>query len=301
MKQILDRFQNLGRFQGSAPHKPLLVLAVLDWIEELRLERNEIPIDTGLYDLFDQYWNKLYNPTKAGKIHYPIRYLQSDGLGWKVLVNGKLLTEEKSKSYLRKNKSIASFDEIVWAFLQSPENRDLVRLAILNTYFPGKRQDVFSGKPYSLAEYEYEFFEERQAPYKTTTITKSGFVRDASFRIFLMEAYDTTCAMSRLHVNPPWEILQACHIDKFSKTGNNSASNGIVLCANLHAAFDRGYVGIGEDYEILVNDELFEERPSAYSIDKLRGEKIWLPSKENLWPSQELLAKHRDAHFKKAR
>ena len=113
-----------------------------------------------------------------------------------------------------------------------------------------------------------------------------------------MEAYDTTCAMSRLYVNPRWDILQACHIDKFSKTGNNSVWNGIVLCANLHAAFDRGYVGIGKNYEILVNDKLFEERPSAYSIEKLRGEKIWLPEKETLWPSQELLTKHREAYFR---
>ncbi|MCB9297569.1 MAG: hypothetical protein H6559_31245 [Lewinellaceae bacterium] len=49
MKEILDRFQNLGRYKDLAPHKPLLVLAVLDWIEELKLQRNEIPIDTGLY------------------------------------------------------------------------------------------------------------------------------------------------------------------------------------------------------------------------------------------------------------
>lgn len=297
MKEILDRFQNLGRYKDLAPHKPLLVLAVLDWIEELKLQRNEIPIDTGLYGLFDAYWDKLYDPKKTKKIHYPIRYLQSDGLGWKVLVNGRLLTEEKSKGYLRKNQSVASFDEAVWAFLQSPENRDLVRLAILNTYFPGKRQDVFSGKPYSLAEYEYEFFEDRQAPYRTTTATRSSFVRDSYFRLSLLEIYGNTCAMSRMYVNPPGQILQACHIAPFSETGNNGVKNGIVLCANLHAAFDHGFVGIGQDYEILVNDKLFEERPSIYSLDKLRGERIWLPKDDRLWPAQELLAKHREIYF----
>lgn len=159
MREILDKFQNLGRYQNSAPHKPLLVLAVLDWVEELKLEKNEIPIDTGLYDLFDKYWDKLYDPNKTG------------------------------------------------------------------------------------------------------------------------------------------QVLQACHIAPFSETGNNGVRNGIVLCANLHAAFDNGFVGIGEDYEILVNDSLFEERPSIYSIDKLRGERIWLPKENRLWPSQELLAKHRKTHF----
>ncbi|MCO6492590.1 MAG: hypothetical protein J5I98_29505 [Phaeodactylibacter sp.] len=126
MKEILDRFQNLGRYKDLAPHKPLLVLAVLDWIEELKLQRNEIPIDAGLYDLFDAYWDKLYDPKKTKKINYPIRYLQSDGLGWKVLVNGRLLTEEKSKGYLRKNQSVASFDKAVWAFLQYFSQRQVV-------------------------------------------------------------------------------------------------------------------------------------------------------------------------------
>ncbi|MCB9051030.1 MAG: HNH endonuclease [Lewinellaceae bacterium] len=65
--------------------------------------------------------------------------------------------------------------------------------------------------------------------------------------------------MSRMYLNPPGRILHACHIAQFSVTGNNNVRNGIVLCANLHAAFDRGYVGIGKDYEILVNDKLFEE------------------------------------------
>lgn len=297
MTEILDRFQNLGRYKDSAPHKPLLVLAVLDWIEELKLQRNEIPIDTGLYDLFDKYWNKFYDPTKAGKIHYPIRYLQSDDLGWKVLVNGELLIEEKSKSYLRKNRSVASFDDKIWTFLQSPENRDLARLAILNTYFPGKRQDVFSGKPYALSKYEEEFFADRQAPYRTATLTKSGFVREASFRFFLLDIYNNTCAMSRLHLNPPWKILEACHIVEFSTTGDNNVRNGIVLCANLHNAFDDGLVGIGENYEILVNEERFEERPNPYSIKRLKGKQIWLPEERQLWPSQDLLAKHRKRHF----
>ncbi|MCB0594250.1 MAG: HNH endonuclease [Lewinellaceae bacterium] len=104
--------------------------------------------------------------------------------------------------------------------------------------------------------------------------------------------------MSRMFVNPPGQILHACHIAPFSETGNNGVRNGIVLCANLHAAFDSGFAGIGQVYEVLVNDNLFEERPSAYSIEKLRGGKIWLPEKEQYWPSQELLAKHRKVFFR---
>ena len=48
MQGLLEKFQNLGRYKDRAPHKPLLVLALLDWTERLKLEENCIPINGGL-------------------------------------------------------------------------------------------------------------------------------------------------------------------------------------------------------------------------------------------------------------
>jgi putative restriction endonuclease len=297
MEGILDKFQNLGRYENSAPHKPILVLALLDWMEELSLKENKIPIDTGLFEIFEAYWNQLYDSSKTARVHYPIRYLQTDDLGWEVFVNGEKLQTEKSKSFLKKNRANATFDTNIWNFLRSPENRDLVRLAIINTYFPNKKEVIVDIENYSLADIEAVFFEPSKARYKTRNFKKAGYVRDSYFRLALLNLYNNTCAISKMHVNPPGRIIQACHISQFSKEGDNSVNNGIVLCANLHAAFDQGYIGIGTEYEVLINEKMFDEKPGIFNLKKLRYRKLILPENKRFWPSQNKLEQHRKLHF----
>jgi len=298
MQKLLDKFQNLGRYKDKAPHKPLLVLAILDWMEALKLEENSIPLNAGLFERFEYYWDELYGPKGKKRIDYPILYLKSDGLGWMVIVNGELLSGEKGKRYLEKHGATGRFSEEVWGFLQKQEHRDLVRLAIMETYFPDQQAVLFPRhKPYSLEVYEAAFFEEPEPTYRTKTVYESGFVRSAYFKTRMLGLYKNTCAMSRMHVDPPKSLLQACHIEPHSVAGNDRVTNGIVLCANLHAAFDAGYIGISEDYSIVVNHKLFEESKSAYSLEKLEGKQLWLPEDERFWPGQEGLAWHRRAFF----
>lgn len=298
MQDLLEKFQNLGRYKDKAPHKPLLVLALLDWMEVLKLEENRIPVNKGLFERFEYYWEELYGKKGAKRIHYPLLYLKSDGLGWQVILNGEQLTEEKSKTYLEKQGATGHFSEEVWSFLQKQEHRDLVQLAIMETYFPEKQSVIFPNhKPYSLESYELEFFEEPKAKYRRKMVYQSGFVRTGFFKIRLLGLYRNTCAMTRMHVDPPRGILQACHIERHAETGNNSVTNGIVLCANLHAAFDYGYVGIDQDYRIMVNEARFEESDTDYSLLKLKGQRLWLPAEERWWPGQEGLEGHRRVFF----
>ncbi|WP_421946385.1 HNH endonuclease [Phaeodactylibacter xiamenensis] len=298
MQGLLEKFQSLGRYKDSAPHKPLLVLALLDWTETLKLEENRIPINSGLFERFEYYWDELHGNKGSKRIHYPLLYLKSDGLGWQVIVNGGQLSEEKSKTYLEKQGATGQFSEEVWSFLQKQEHRDLVRLAIMETYFPEKQAVIFpSHKPYSLESYELEFFEEPMAKYQSKMVYQSGFVRSSLFKIRLLGLYKNTCAMSRMHVDPPKSLLQACHIEPHAVAGNDRVTNGIVLCANLHAAFDYGYVGISKDYHIMVNHKLFEESASDYSLKQLEGKKLWLPEQERFWPGQEGLGWHRRKFF----
>ena len=298
MQEILDKFQNLGRYKGKAPHKPLLVLALLDWIEALKLEENSIPLNKGLFERFEYYWDELHGTKGTKRIQYPILYLKSDGLGWKVVVNGELLSGEKGKRYLEGHGATGHFAEEVWQFLASAEHRDLVRLAIMETYFPEKKSVIFpKNKPYSLDSYEGEFFEDRKSPYRIKMVKQAGFVRTEYFRIRLLGVYRNTCAMTQMHIDPPGRILQACHIKQHASTGNNSVNNGIVLSANMHTAFDQGYVGIDRDYSIMVNDTLFEESNGDYSLMKLKGNPLFLPDNQRYWPAQEHLEKHRRQFF----
>ncbi|MEQ8702427.1 MAG: hypothetical protein RIC19_00845 [Phaeodactylibacter sp.] len=89
-----------GATKNSAPHKPLLVLALPDWMETLHLKANCIPINGGLFERFEHYWNELHSDKGSKRIHYPLLYLKSDGLGWQVMVNGGQLSEDKSPNTL---------------------------------------------------------------------------------------------------------------------------------------------------------------------------------------------------------
>jgi putative restriction endonuclease len=298
MQEILDKFQNLGRYKDEAFHKPILVLSLLDWVETLKLEENSIPLNNGLFELVDHYWIALHGSKKPKRVRYPTLYLKSDGLGWRVLINGDLLSKETGKRDLEKHGATGHFSDEVWGFLQNQEHRDLVRLAIMEAYFPDKQAVLFpSHKPYSLEPYEAAFFEEPEPTYRTKTVYQSGFVRSSLFKILLLGLYKNTCAMSRMHVDPPKSLLQACHIEPHAVAGNDRVTNGIVLCANLHAAFDAGYIGINKDYQIMVNHKMFEESESGYSLSKLEGKRLWLPGQERYWPGQEGLGWHRRAFF----
>ncbi len=300
MQEILDKFQTLGRFEGKAPHKPLLILAILDWIEFLKLKENSIPINSGLFDRFEYFWNELHGTKGTKSIKYPIFYLKNDRIGWHVIVNGELLNTYKGKRYLEKQLATGHFSEEVWQFLENPEHRDLVRLAIMETYFPEKKSVIFpENKPYSLDSYEDEFFENRQSAYRIKMVKQAGFVRTEYFRIRLLGIYRNTCAMTQIHIDPPGRILQACHIERHAKSGINSARNGIVLSANMHAAFDQWYVSIDKDYKVIVNEKLFEESSGKYNLIHLQGKPLYLPSDEKYWPAQKHLEEHRQEFFNK--
>ena len=126
------------------------------------------------------------------------------------------------------------------------------------------------------------------------------FNRSDIFRRQIISLYDETCAMSGLCVSAPFTItmVDACHIEQFSKTFNNHPTNGIALCPNLHRAFDRGIVSINDNYEIILSKSFKENEESDYSFYKLAGKSIILPNNSLYYPSLESFAWHRKNVFK---
>jgi len=67
-----------------APHKPLLLLSVLDRFAESAIQSNLIDFDDELVALFNIYWQIVKPPSQRGNIGYPLWHLQSDGF-WHLL------------------------------------------------------------------------------------------------------------------------------------------------------------------------------------------------------------------------
>jgi len=88
-------------------------------------------------------------------------------------------------------------------------------------------------------------------------------------------------------------MIDACHIIPFSESYNDTITNGIALCPNLHRAFDRGLISVNNNFEIIVNKRFTEPNKSSHSIKQFEGSKILLPNNPQFYPSIESLKSHR--------
>ena len=58
-----------------APHKPLLLLSVIDLFAQGYIRRNFIELDDELMELFGLYWQAINPPSKRGDITMPFFHL----------------------------------------------------------------------------------------------------------------------------------------------------------------------------------------------------------------------------------
>jgi len=112
----------------------------------------------------------------------------------------------------------------------------------------------------------------------------SALVRDAKFRRFVVAAYGGACAMCGLQLG----IAEAAHILPASAPGSaDVAVNGIALCPNHHAAFDRHLLVVDPaTLRILQHPKLSSE---GESFSALTREYLAAPTDTNLRPSESML------------
>jgi putative restriction endonuclease len=84
----LKSFTHLNRAPGriwtvatknKAPHKPLLLLALLDLFSQGRLETNFIELTPDLSDLFTLYWSRIVPPGQKSSVAFPFFHLKNEG------------------------------------------------------------------------------------------------------------------------------------------------------------------------------------------------------------------------------
>ena len=122
------------------------------------------------------------------------------------------------------------------------------------------------------------------------------FIRSAAFKREISKAYNYSCCISRLRVDvtTDCDLMDACHIEPFATSHDDTITNGIYLCPTLHRAFDRHLISIDEDYRLIISKAFIERSDSPYSIKQFEGKVILLPANRNHYPSQEKLQKHRE-------
>ncbi|MBE0565771.1 MAG: HNH endonuclease [Krumholzibacteria bacterium] len=121
-----------------------------------------------------------------------------------------------------------------------------------------------------------------------------------SFRIAVTDAYGRACAVTGEHSLP---VLDSAHIQPYADGGPHEVSNGLLLRADLHRLYDKGYVTVTPDYEFRVSGALrdeFENGRVYYDLESMVRERgtIYLPTGVEHRPDQDRLAWHREVVYR---
>jgi putative restriction endonuclease len=115
-----------------------------------------------------------------------------------------------------------------------------------------------------------------------------------TFRVAVTDAYARACAITGEHSLP---ALEAAHIRPYAEEGPHRISNGLLLRADFHRLFDRGYITVTPELDIEVSHRLKLDYENGKSYYPYHGQKITLPSHPDDNPAREFLDWHNTARY----
>ena len=282
-----DELKQLKRHRGSrgqAPHKPCLLLAVLDLIERGAVPDGKIEYMQVLEkSLFPAYfslatgikqgspeWRKKYRPFN------PFWHLKNERSNfWKLHPRSgrenKFDEMPKSGGKTQKqvllNVAYAELDSAFFALLQDRGSRNAIRKAILDEYFSDTN---FAAKQ------------------RTARVKK----RDPRFPDAVIQAYEGRCAATGERITIPSDagssiaLVEAAHLIPYCLSFNNNPRNGMALQPTYHKAMDQFLIAPGTDGKWHVSKTLLESsrETRASQLCSLDGERVCLPDDKAMRP-----------------
>ena len=112
------------------------------------------------------------------------------------------------------------------------------------------------------------------------------------FRIEVTEAYGKRGAVTGERILP---VLQASHIKPYAESGPHDVQNGLLLRADLHILFDRGYITVTRDHRLEASRRLKEEFDNGDEYYEMHGKPLRvLPDKAADKPAPEFIDWHNE-------
>ena len=295
----------VDRAHGVAPHKPLLMLAVIELIERGQIQENKIYLSPDLAETFMRYWSQVTD--RKPNIALPFFHLKSDGF-WHLHPNAgyeKVLDVADritAISRLREVIAYVSLDDDLFVLLTDASNREIIRQTLIYVYLlefkDGIEGLIAEGK--QITEYEQSLISEVEQPFSlqkpTAPIPEESPIRSAGFRQAIMGLYNYTCAVCRLRIvtMDGESATDAAHIIPFRISKNDDVRNGISLCKLHHWSFDKGLISLSTTYQVLVSPLMSDQRLTEWMLTELQDKSILLPERIQLYPAQNALDWHRE-------
>ena len=307
-KKFTNLRVNRHKDRGFAPHKPILLLSVLELITQGKIRDNKIYLTTELVSTFQKYWSHIGSAYHTSSMNLPFFHLRGDKF-WYLKAKFNLDSVVKNM----KSPSLKALDEVIdYAYLDNelftlinkPEERLILQKILIDTWFAEKQEEISQ-------LFDIDAFEEVQNKLKESggsiydpeelDTEDKVIIRDDAFRKVLISIYDYKCAFCGIRIidKNSKNTVDGSHIKPFYIFHDDRICNGLSLCKNHHWAFDQGWFSVDENYKIIVDYSIEEITPNNRSIKEFEGEQLILPNQTFYYPSKECLKWHFENTFKK--
>jgi len=281
----------------QAPHKPFLLLSVMDHFAQGLITENFVEPSFDLVDTFNIYWSGIMPLGTKGNMAYPFPRLQNDGI-WQLIPKNRNINIEAISTMKKLNELCAGakLDDELFKYLCAPDKREQLRSVIIHTYFdPAVQTEVNHCGKVNVKSFNYsrEIMEVGETKGVFELVDKK--VRDQGFRRAIVSLYEHRCALCGIRMLTPegHTVVEAAHIVPWKDSKDDRPTNGMSLCRLCHWSFDEGLMSVGKNYEVLVSKNVKQERNYPGHIFTLSGRSIFKPDEKKFWPAQENLDKHR--------
>jgi len=291
-----------------APHKPFLLLSVMDLIAQGQITRNFIEPSFDLLDTFNRYWSAVMPPGAKTSMAYPFSRLQTDGFWHRIPKPGYEAHVEynvKSMARFREMFLGARLDDELFAFVLQPDTREQLRMVLINTYFAPEirslliRQGKVNVKAYEYSQGLLKGVSDGAGHWETSGQPEFTLARDQGFRKAIVILYDHRCALCGIRILTPegHTVVEAAHIRSWRESHDDRLTNGLALCRLCHWSFDEGLMSVGVKFEVLVSRRVQIEKNLPGHILTFRDRQIFTPTETRYWPAQDNLDYHRRKRF----
>jgi putative restriction endonuclease len=289
-----------------APHKPLLLLSVMDHIAEGVITENFIRPTLDLVETFNIYITLVLPIGWKTSMAHPFPRLQSDGF-WHRITNPGYDTDKgynvTSIAKLQEIYAGAKLDDELFRFMLEPESRLKLRAVLIATYFASEiRSVLLEQSKVNVEAYQYsqQLLSELKDEIQDWQTPEKLKVRYQGFRKAIVQLYGHRCAMCGIRMITPdgHTIVEAAHIKPWALSRDDLPSNGLALCRLCHWSFDEGLMSVGKDYEVLVSKQAKNDPNIPGPIMTFADRPIFRPTEELYWPSQNNIGWHRKSVFK---
>jgi putative restriction endonuclease len=293
-----DKFSrlNVGRVgDHERPHKPVMLLAMLDLFESGTIKENKITFSPELLEHFREYFDVVRTAEDKPTPINPYFYLRGDKFWHHHAKPGQqqvlaALQSPPGIGAFREISDYAYLDDALFELLLDKANRAELRSVLINRYFSRCRDQVagLANREEQVADYQRRL-DQGDTIKEDPTVPEA--VRDTAFSRIVRRAYDYRCAACGLRVilEGGLYIVDAAHLIPFAATHDDDPRNGIALCKNHHWAMDRNLIAPTRQRQWQVSSLLDDRLEVQRDLITLAGRSILLPHETRYHPREDAL------------